>query len=90
MVLYGNASGPVTEFNPPTLDQRLPYFDTPTLFDYTADRASLEWRSGDVFDWIAKGELNCGLNTFTHCLTRKKPTGISKQGRYPLKNNTYP
>ena len=55
MVLYGNASGPVTEFNPATLGPKGSLFLTrPTLFDYTADRASLEWRSGDVFDWIAK------------------------------------
>ena len=30
----------------------------PTLFDYTASRESLEWRSSDVFDWIANGKLN--------------------------------
>ena len=49
MVLYGNASGPVTEFNPATLGPKGSLFLTrPTLFDYTADRASLEWRSGDV------------------------------------------
>ena len=65
MVLYGNASGPVTEFNPATLGPKGSLFLTrPTLFDYTADRASLEWRSGDVFDWIAKGELKLRLEHF--------------------------
>ena len=40
MVLYGNASGPVTEFNPATLGPKGSLFLTrPTLFDYTADRA---------------------------------------------------
>ena len=65
MVLYGNASGPVTEFNPATLGPKGSLFLTrPTLFDYTADRASLEWRSGDVFDWIAKNELKLRIEHF--------------------------
>lgn len=59
MVLYGNASGPVTEFNPATLGPKGSLFLTrPTLFDYTASRESLEWRSSDVFNWIADGNLN--------------------------------
>ena len=42
MVLYGNASGPVTQFNPATLGPKGSLFLTrPTLFDYTADRESL-------------------------------------------------
>ena len=65
MVLYGNASGPVTEFNPATLGPKGSLFLTrPTLFDYTADRASLEWRTGDVFDWISKGELKLRIEHF--------------------------
>lgn len=59
MILYGNASGPVTEFNPATLGPKGSLFLTrPTLFDYTASRESLEWRSSDVFNWIANGKLN--------------------------------
>ena len=59
MVLYGNASGPVTEFNPATLGPKGSLFLTrPTLFDYTADRESLDWRTSDVFNWIAEGSLN--------------------------------
>ena len=50
MVLYGNASGPVTQFNPATLGPKGSLFLTrPTLFDYLASREDLEWRSGDVF-----------------------------------------
>ncbi len=65
MVLYGNASGPVTEFNPATLGTKGSLFLTrPTLFDYTADRESLEWRSGDVFNWIAQGKLKLRLEYF--------------------------
>lgn len=65
MVLYGNASGPVTEFNPATLGPKGSLFLTrPTLFDYTADRASLAWRSGDVFNWINEGKLKLRVEHF--------------------------
>jgi len=65
MVLYGNASGPVTEFNPATLGPKGSLFLTrPTLFDYTADRSSLEWRSGDVFKWIGDGSLKLRIEFF--------------------------
>lgn len=64
-VLYGNASGPVTEFNPATLGPKGSLFLTrPTLFDYVADRESLEWRSGDVFKWIAEGNLKLRVEHF--------------------------
>ena len=65
MVLYGNASGPVTQFNPVTLGPKGSLFLTrPTLFDYTADRESLESRSGDVFKWIDEGILSLRLKHF--------------------------
>jgi NADPH2:quinone reductase len=65
MVLYGNASGPVTEFNPATLGPKGSLFLTrPTLFDYLASREDLDWRSGDLFNWIAEGKLNLRLEHF--------------------------
>ncbi len=65
MVLYGNASGPVTEFNPATLGPKGSLFLTrPTLFDYLATREDLDWRSGDVFKWIADGKLKMRLEHF--------------------------
>lgn len=59
MVLFGGSSGQV----PPFELQRLNsggslYVTRPTLAHYIADRAELLWRSGDIFRWIAKGELN--------------------------------
>lgn len=58
MVLYGNASGPVTQFNPATLGPRGSLFLTrPTLFDYTAARADLEWRAGDFMSWVRDGKV---------------------------------
>lgn len=65
MVLYGNASGPVTEFNPATLGPKGSLFLTrPTLFDYLATREDLDWRSGDVFKWIGEGQLDLRLEHF--------------------------
>ena len=65
MVLYGNASGPVTEFNPATLGPKGSLFLTrPTLFDYVASREDLEWRSGDVFKWIGEGKISLRLEHF--------------------------
>ena len=65
MVLYGNASGPVTEFNPATLAPKGSLFLTrPTLFDYIASRDDLEQRSADVFNWIANGDLELRMEHF--------------------------
>lgn len=65
MVLYGNASGPVTEFNPGSLGPKGSLFLTrPTIFDYVTDRATLDWRSKDLFDWVANGKLQLRIE---HC-----------------------
>ena len=59
MVLFGGSSGQVPPFNPQRLNSGGSLFLTrPTLGHYVADRAELLWRSGDLFRWIARGELN--------------------------------
>jgi NADPH2:quinone reductase len=59
MVLYGASSGPVPPLDPQRLNSGGSLFLTrPTLVHYTADRAELEWRAGDLFSWIAAGELD--------------------------------
>lgn len=58
MVLYGQASGPVAPFDAGILNTKGSLFLTrPSLFHYTADRASLETRAGEVLSWIASGKL---------------------------------
>jgi len=58
MVLYGAASGQVPPFDPQRLNSGGSLFLTrPTLVHYVADAAELRWRAGEVFDWIAKGDL---------------------------------
>ncbi|MBV9447063.1 MAG: quinone oxidoreductase [Streptosporangiaceae bacterium] len=59
MVLYGAASGPVPPLDPQRLNSGGSLFLTrPTLVHYIAGRPELEWRAGDLFAWIAKGELD--------------------------------
>ena len=58
MVLYGAASGQVPPVDPQRLNSGGSLFLTrPTLAHYIADAEELRWRAGEVFDWIAKGEL---------------------------------
>lgn len=62
MALYGAASG-----NPDPVDPRLfaagsLYLTRPGLGDYTADRAELERRAGDVLGWVADGRLRLHIS----------------------------
>jgi NADPH2:quinone reductase len=59
MALFGGSSGQVAPFDPQRLNSGGSLFLTrPTLADYTADRAELLWRAGDVLGAVARGELN--------------------------------
>ena len=59
MVLFGGSSGQVPPFNPQRLNSGGSLFLTrPTLAHYVAGRTELLWRSGDLFRWIGKRELN--------------------------------
>lgn len=59
MVLFGGASGAVPPFDLIGLSTRGSLFVTrPTLKDYIATRADLEWRAGDVFRWVMDGKLS--------------------------------
>src|SRR5690348_2587049 len=59
MVLYGAASGQVPPLDPQRLNSGGSLFLTrPTMVHYLADEDELRWRSGELFDWIAKGELD--------------------------------
>jgi NADPH:quinone reductase len=59
MALYGAASGPVPPVDPQRLNSGGSLFLTrPTLAHYMADRAELEWRAGELFGWVADGELD--------------------------------
>jgi NADPH2:quinone reductase len=58
MALYGASSGPVEPLNLQILNQKGSLFVTrPTLGHYVLTREELAWRAGELFKWIAAGEL---------------------------------
>jgi NADPH2:quinone reductase len=58
LVLYGQSSGPVDPFDPQILSQRGSlYLTRPTLAHYTATRAELLERAGEVLGDVADGSL---------------------------------
>ena len=61
LALYGQSSGPV----PPSAMGNLRasvFLTRPSLFDHTADREELLWRAGEVFTWVASGELKLHIS----------------------------
>jgi len=57
MVLYGQASGPVSPVDPRVLGNGSKFLTRPGLGDYTVTRQELEQRAGDVLGWVKSGEL---------------------------------
>lgn len=58
LVLFGQSSGPVKGFEPSMLAARGSLFMTrPTLFHYTATRATLDETASDLFDVVASGKV---------------------------------
>jgi NADPH2:quinone reductase len=57
-VLYGMASGPAPAYDPQKLQAKSLYLTRPGLPAYTATRAELEWRAGEVLGWVADGSLD--------------------------------
>ena len=63
MVLFGNASGPVTQFNPGILAQKGSLFLTrPTLFNYTASREDLVAAARDLFAVVKSKAVKIAIN----------------------------
>jgi NADPH2:quinone reductase len=59
MALFGQSSGPVAPFNPAILASKGSLFLTrPLLFHYIAKRDDLLWRSRELFNALAAGQLN--------------------------------
>lgn len=58
LVLFGGASGQVPPFDVQRLNRAGSlYLTRPTLADYTADRAELEWRADEIFAAAVGGSL---------------------------------
>ncbi|MEL6372743.1 MAG: quinone oxidoreductase [Pseudomonadota bacterium] len=62
-VTFGNASGPITDFNVGLLAQKGSLFMTrPTLMTYTARREDLVETAQDLFDVVASGAVKINVN----------------------------
>jgi NADPH:quinone reductase len=58
LVLFGQSSGAVPPLDPQVLSQKGSlYLTRPTLFHYTASRADLTARAGEVLGWVRDGRL---------------------------------
>ena len=63
MVSFGNASGPVTGFNPAQLAVKGSlYLTRPTLATHIATRDQLETTTGDLFDVVSRGIVKVEIN----------------------------
>lgn len=63
LVSFGQSSGPIAPFNPGILSAKGSLFLTrPTLAHYAANRDELLRRAGEIFKWIAKGELKLRID----------------------------
>jgi NADPH2:quinone reductase len=63
LAFFGQSSGPVAAFDPLLLSSKGSlYLTRPTLATYIAKREDLEWRSADLFTWIADGTLKVRID----------------------------
>ena len=59
---FGNASGPITDFNLARLAPKSAYITRPTLFGYNATRPELEESSGALFDVVRSGAVRIEIH----------------------------
>jgi NADPH2:quinone reductase len=61
LVLYGGSSGAVPPFDPIQLSSKSLFLTRPSIKDYIASREELEFRAGNVLNWVADGNLKLRL-----------------------------
>ena len=57
LVLFGQSSGKPDKFDPLALQKGSWFLTRPTIVHHTADRKELEARAGELFGWLASGQL---------------------------------
>lgn len=63
LVLFGQSSGPVAPFDPAVLHAKGSLFLTrPSLAHYASSRDEVAWRSGELFENIARGHLKIDVD----------------------------
>ena len=81
LVSFGNASGPVPAIEPLLLGQKGSLFLTrPNLFQYAATPEELQWRAGEVLNWIAAGRLKINIHR-TYSLAEASQAHVELESR---------
>ncbi|TDD01930.1 quinone oxidoreductase [Saccharopolyspora terrae] len=81
LVLFGASSGPVPPVDPQRLNSGGSLFLTrPSLGHHLLNREELDWRAGDVFNWIASGAINIRIGG-TYPLTDARKAHEDLEGR---------
>jgi NADPH2:quinone reductase len=63
LALFGQSSGPVPPFDPTILNGKGSlYLTRPSLAHYLLTREELQWRAGDVLNWIGQGKLKLRIH----------------------------
>jgi NADPH2:quinone reductase len=62
LALFGQSSGPVPPLDLSRLAKNAAFITRPSLGQYTATRAELLQRAGDLFDWIASGKVKLRIS----------------------------
>jgi NADPH2:quinone reductase len=63
LALFGQSSGPVPPFDPTILNGKGSlYLTRPSLAHYLLTREELQWRAGDLLNWIAQGKLKLRIH----------------------------
>jgi NADPH:quinone reductase len=81
LVLFGASSGPVPPVDPQRLNSGGSLFLTrPSLGHHLLNREELDWRAGDVFNWIASGAITVRIGG-TYPLTDARKAHEDLEGR---------
>ena len=62
LVLFGQSSGVVPPISPLILNKGSNFLTRPALGHYLKDREELDWRTGDLFEWIKQDRLNIRIH----------------------------
>jgi len=81
LVAFGNASGPIPAIEPLLLSQKGSLFLTrPNLFHYAATPEEVQWRAGEVLNWIAAGRLKINIHR-TYSLAEASQAHLDLESR---------
>jgi NADPH2:quinone reductase len=63
MVLFGQSSGPVPPVDLTILNAKgSVYVTRPSLAHYSATQEEIDWRAGDILEWVAEGRLTLRID----------------------------